>query len=225
MKRINRGLPWGSLVVMVLLAGLPFFCLSSGAYARGGGGFIAGGSVGGGFIGGGGFNGGSFRAGGGWAGGPQGGAVVIPIPRQEITRPEAPQGGEFSRGPRSAGAVREPVGGEAVRGPKFVTGPQGRGVLAGESRNIYGERVYPRGPHMVTAPGNWGPYYGPSYVPPAFAGGGVTVLPGMIVSALPAGAVPRTVAGKRYYYGAGIYYQPCYQGSELSYCVVPDPNK
>jgi hypothetical protein len=225
MKRISLRLSWESLVVIVLLAGLPFFCLSSGAYARGGGGFLAGGSVGGGFIGGGGFNGGSFRPGGDWAGGPQGGAVVIPIPRQEITRPRAPQGGEFYQVPSGKGEARRPFG-EGVRGPKFVTGPQEPGVLAGESRNIYGERVYPRGPHMVTTPGNWGPYYGPTVSsPPAFAGGGVTVLPGTIVTALPPGAVPRIVAGTRYYYGAGIYYLPCYQGSELAYCVVPDPKK
>jgi hypothetical protein len=224
MKRISPGLPWGSLVVMVLLAGLPFFCLSSGADARGGGGFVGGGSVGGGFIGGGGFNGGSFRAGGGWAEGPRGGGVIAG--HQEGPYGKSPRGGEFSRGPYGEGAVRGPFGGEAVRGPKVVTGPQeGEGVSRGRGNVTSGERG--RGAHMVTAPGNWGPYYGPtwSYTPPAFAGGGVTVLPGMIFTTLPPGAVPRTVAGRKYYYGAGIYYLPCYQGSELSYCVVPDPNQ
>ena len=58
MKLIKVRSVSGSLVGMLLLAILPFFCPE--AQARGGGGF-----VGGGFQGGGGFSGGSFRAGGG----------------------------------------------------------------------------------------------------------------------------------------------------------------
>jgi hypothetical protein len=224
MKRISMGFPLRSLVVTALLAGLPFFCFSSGAYARGGGVFMRGSSVGGGFWGGGGFRGGSFRGGGGWAEGPRGGGVIVGY--QQGVYGGLPGGGEVYRGSHGTGVARGPYGGVAVRGPKIVTGPQGGEVVAGGRGNVpYGERG--RGAHMVTTPGNWGPYYGPTWgtAPPAFAGGGVTVLPGTILTVLPPGTVPRTVAGTRYYYGAGVYYLPCYQGSDLAYCVVPDPNQ
>jgi hypothetical protein len=218
MKRISLGFPLGSLIVMALLVGLPFFCFSSGAEARGGGAF-----VGGGFMGGGGLSGGSFRGGGGWAAGPQGGALIVG--RQEGA---SPRGGEFYRGPYGAGVARGPYSGVAVRGPKVVTGPQGGEVVTGARGNIIsGERGNPRGAHMVTTPGNWGPYYGPTWsYAPAGAGAAVAVgTVGTIFNTLPPAAVTRTVAGTRYYYNAGIYYLPCYQGSELSYCVVPDPNQ
>jgi hypothetical protein len=220
MKRISLGLPWGGLVIMALLAGLPFFWLCSGAEARGGGGF-----VGGGFMGGGGLSGGSFRGGGGWAEGPRGGGVIVG--HQGGLYGRTPGGGEVYRGPYGAGVARGPFGGEAVRGPKVITGPQGGEVVTGARGNVmYGERG-PRGAHMVTAPGNWGPYYGPTWsYAPAGAGAAVAVgTVGTILNTLPPGAVPRTVAGTRYYYGAGVYYLPCYQGSELAYCVVPDPNQ
>ena len=134
----------------------------------------------------------------------------------------------MSQSDHGAGVVRGPQGGVAVRGPKVVTGPHGGQVVTGlRGKTVYGGPGRYGGAHMVTAPGNWGPYYGPtwSYTPPAFAGGGVTVLPGTIFTTLPAGVVPRIVAGTRYYYGAGFYYLPCYQGSGMAYCVVPDPNQ
>ncbi len=226
MKRLSLRFPLGSLVLMALLVGLPLFCFSSGAQARDGGAVMGGGFMGRGFMGGGGFSGGSFRGGGGWAAGPRGGALIVG--HQEGALIKGPRGGEFLRGPVGEGVARGPFVGEAVRGPKVVTGPQGGEVVTGVRGNIIvGEQGFPRGAHMVTAPGNWGPYFGPTRSsPPAFAGGGVTVTtPGMIVTALPAGVVARMVAGRRYFYGAGIYYLPCYQGSELAYCVVPDPNQ
>jgi hypothetical protein len=226
MKRISLAFPLGSLIVMALLVGLPFFSLCSRADARGGGGFVGGGSMGGGFMGGGGFGRGSFRSGGGWAAGPRGGGFVAGHQGGVFVR--TPRGGEFYRGPYGAGVARGPHGGVAVRGPKVITGPHGGEVVPGiRGRTFYGGPGRYGGAHMVTAPGAWGPYYGPtwSYAPPAFAGGGVTILPGTIFSTLPLGAVPRIVAGTRYYYGAGVYYLPCYQGVELAYCVVPDPNQ
>jgi hypothetical protein len=221
MKRLSLLIPLKTLVVMALLVGASFFCFCSGAGARGGGGFVGGGSVSGG-----GLSGGSFPAGGGWAAGPRGDGVIAG-PQGSLTG-RTPRGGEFYRGPYGAGVARVPYGGAAVRGPKVVTGPHGGEVVTGlRGKTFQGKPVRYRGAHIITAPGNWGPYYGPtwSYTPPAFAGGAVTVGPGMILTALPPGAVPRMVAGTRYYFGAGVYYLPCYQGAELAYCVVPDPTK
>ena len=48
-------------------------------------------------------------------------------------------------------------------------------------------------------------------------------VPGL--GALPAAAVARSIAGQRYYYDGSAYYQPCYQGTDVSYCVVADPNQ
>jgi len=205
----------GSLVGAALLAGLTFFCAE--AQARGGGGFVGGGSMGGGFVGGGGLSGGSFRPGGGWGEGPRGGGALVIPGGGEWVRP--PRGGEAVKGPHGGGMVRGPMGGEAVKGP------QG-GVAAGSlrGRTVYRGPGYYGGAHMVTTPGNWGPYYGPIQNP-AGAAAAVHLGTGTVVVGLPAGAVAQTVRGQRYFFDGLTYYLPCYQGSELAYCVVPDPNK
>ena len=48
---------------------------------------------------------------------------------------------------------------------------------------------------------------------------------GTVVGALSAGAQPLVVGGQNYYYDNNNYYQPCYQGSDSSYCVVQNPNE
>ena len=210
MKPVKPRLLLGSLMGMaLLLAGLTFFC--SGAQARGGGGFIGGSSYGGGGLG-----GGSFRAGGGWGEGPRGGGVFIGPGGGELVR--SPQGGEAFRGPHGANLAKGGLGGEAVRGPR------GAEVATGLSgRTVYREPAY-RGAeaHMVNAPGNWGPYYGPARNPTA-AAAATTLGTGMLVVGLPPGAVARTVGGQRYFFDGGTYYLPCYQGVDLAYCVVPTP--
>jgi len=45
------------------------------------------------------------------------------------------------------------------------------------------------------------------------------------VATLPARATALAVAGQTYYYDGTNYYQPCYQGTDVSYCVVADPNQ
>jgi hypothetical protein len=83
---------------------------------------------------------------------------------------------------------------------------------------------YYGGAHMVTLPGNLGQYYGPGREEAAPEA--VTPLKtGMLVSALPSGAVAQTVKGQRYFFDRYTYYLPCDQGAGLAYCVVPDPNK
>ncbi len=70
----------------------------------------------------------------------------------------------------------------------------------------------------------WGPYYGGGW---GAAAGGVAagLAIGAIVGSLPAAAAALSVAGQTYYYDGDNYYQACYQGSDSSYCVVPDPNQ
>jgi hypothetical protein len=48
---------------------------------------------------------------------------------------------------------------------------------------------------------------------------------GTAVGALAAGARPLAIGGQTYYYDNNNYYQQCYQGTDVSYCVVADPNQ
>jgi hypothetical protein len=48
---------------------------------------------------------------------------------------------------------------------------------------------------------------------------------GALVGSLSSSAQPLVVNNQTYYYDSGTYYQPCYQGSESGYCVVPNPNQ
>ncbi len=43
---------------------------------------------------------------------------------------------------------------------------------------------------------------------------------GAVVADLPVGAMPVLIDGQNYYFAEGVYYQPCYVGNELNYCVV-----
>ena len=68
------------------------------------------------------------------------------------------------------------------------------------------------------------PYYGPGYRP-GYGAVAAGVAVGAVVATLPARAVARSVAGQTYYYDGSTYYQPCYQGTDVNYCVVADPNQ
>ena len=63
-------------------------------------------------------------------------------------------------------------------------------------------------------------YYGPRY---GGAAAGLAV--GATVGYLSAAARPVAVNNQTYYVDGSTYYQKCYQGSDVSYCVVPDPNQ
>ena len=76
----------------------------------------------------------------------------------------------------------------------------------------------------VTASGNWNAYYGPHYGGAA-AGAAAGLAVGTVVGALPAAAAAQSVAGQTYYNAGNTYYQPCYQGTDVNYCVVPNPNQ
>jgi hypothetical protein len=120
-------------------------------------------------------------------------------------------------------------GGSFRRGGGFATGPRGGAVAVGPrggvaARGPYGgaAAVGPRGGAAVRAP-----YYGPGYRPRyggVAAGVAAGLAVGAVVATLPARAAALSVAGQTYYYDGSNYYKPCYQGTDVNYCVVPDPN-
>jgi hypothetical protein len=109
-------------------------------------------------------------------------------------------------------------GGSFRGGGGYATGPRGGAVAVGPrggvaARGPYGGAAYHRGP-----------YYGPGYRP-AYGGVAAGVAAGVAVATLPARAAALSVAGQTYYYDGSTYYQPCYQGTDVNYCVVADPNQ
>jgi hypothetical protein len=48
---------------------------------------------------------------------------------------------------------------------------------------------------------------------------------GTVVGVLSAEAQPVIVEGQTYYFDGTNYYQPCYQGTDSSYCVVDAPDE
>ena len=122
-------------------------------------------------------------------------------------------GGGYATGPRGGGVAVGPRGGAVAEGP--------RGGVA--ARGPYGGAAA-RGPGGATAyrPGG---YYGPGYRGPGYGGVAAGIAVGAVVATLPARAAALSVAGQTYYYDGSAYYQSCYQGTDVSYCVVPDPNQ
>ena len=73
---------------------------------------------------------------------------------------------------------------------------------------------------------NWNAYTGAGYRPYPYAGAAARGLAvGATVAALSAAAQPVVVNNQTYYSDGGTYYQKCYEGTEVSYCVVPNPNQ
>jgi hypothetical protein len=203
MKRIKLEFLMTAIAVAVL-AGSLFFTAQADARRGGVGGAGRG-------FGAGGFSGGSFRGGGGYATGPRGGAAV-----------SGPRGGAAVSGPRGGAAVSGPRGGAAVRGPGgygAARGPAGN-VAARGPGGSYAGGTYNRN---VTVNQGWGAWGG--YRPGAVAAGvaaGVAV--GSAVAALPPSYSTVVVNNQPYYFANGAYYQQCYQGAEVGYCVVANPN-
>ena len=56
------------------------------------------------------------------------------------------------------------------------------------------------------------------------AGAAAGAAVGAAVAAPPPAAQPVVVNNQTYYSDGGAYYRACYQGSEVAYCVVPNPN-
>jgi hypothetical protein len=106
-----------------------------------------------------------------------------------------PRGGAVAVGPRGGVAARGPYGGAAAVGPR-------------------GGTAYRRGP-----------YYGPGYRAPGYGAVAAGVAIGAVVATLPARAAALSVASQTYYYDGSNYYQKCYQGTDVNYCVVANPNQ
>lgn len=196
MKRMNLEFLMTAIPVAVLAGSL--FFIAHAVAGRGGGGLGRGGGGAARGYGAGGFSGGSFRGGGGWATGPRGGAAVA-----------GPRGGAAVKGPGGYGAARGPAGNVATRGPG---GSYVNGRPAGGSYN-----------RNITVNQGWGAWGG--YRPGAVAAGvaaGVAV--GSAVAALPPSYSTVVVNNQPYYFANGTYYQQCYQGAEVGYCVVANPN-
>jgi hypothetical protein len=164
---------------------------------------------------GGGFSGGSLRE-GGVAEGPRGdvaargpeGGVAVKAPDGAV-RAEGPAGGKAAVGPEGRAVARGPAGGTAVRGPEggvAVKGPDG--VVHAEAP-------------AARAASDWDHFYGTGWnnaVAGAATGGTLS-----ITDTLPDDVATVVVGGQTYYVSKGVYYQECFMGSDVNYCVVHAP--
>ena len=120
-------------------------------------------------------------------------------------------------------AVSGPRGGAAVAGPRgaAAVGPRGNAVAATPRNYVHtGGASVAAGPRRAYVEG---PRGGAAYVGPRGAAvrgpyGGVAVR-----RTLPAGARAVAIAGATYYVASGVYYKPVYQGSEVVYQQVENP--
>lgn len=157
--------------------------------------------------GGGGFSGGSLREDGGTVEGPRGGEVY-----------RGPEGGTAVKAPDGAARAEGPGGGKAVRGPDGAA--VARGPEGGVAVKAPGGAVYAEGSGARTA-SDWGHFYGPAWsnaVAEAGTSGAMS-----FTDTLPDDATAVVVGGQNYYVSKGVYYQECFMGSDVYYCVVAAP--
>jgi hypothetical protein len=216
MKLMRLRSPLYSLFVAVLLVALPFFCSEVQAQ-RGGGG-----------------RGwwwrqrwgprGRFRAGGGAGPRPRLGGRRL---RRGWWGLVAPGG----RGRLADLAMAGGVGGPGLRRWRLaalVTGlagvpacGHGVGALVWCRRSFRGGGTHNRNVNVTrTGTPTW-PWLDRRLAAGAAAGLAV----GATVAYLSAAAQPVAVNNQTYYVDGNTYYQKCYQGSQVAYCVVPSPNK
>jgi len=159
--------------------------------------------------GGGGFSGGSFREGGGYAEGPRGGVAVrgpeggtaVKTP-DGAARAEGPGGGKAARGPGGTAVARGPEGGVAVKGPDGVVHAEGSGTRAAS---------------------DWDHFYGPGWSNAVVEAGASGTMG--FTDTLPDDVTAVVVGGQNYYVSKGVYYQECFMGSDVNYCIVSDPSQ
>jgi hypothetical protein len=124
--------------------------------------------------------------------------------------------------------VRGPEGNVAAEGAHGGTysgqGYHG-GSYSGSNVNVNTANVNVNRNVNVSGSG-WGGYYGPGWGGVA-AGAAVGAAAGLAIGAsiasLPPAATQVVVYGQPYYRASGVYYQPCYVGADVSYCVVDPP--
>jgi len=111
-----------------------------------------------------------------------------------------------------------------VKGPEGNYAAEGR--YGGTYEGYHGGSYY-HGNVNVTQNVNvnhgWGAYYGPGWGAVA-AGAAAGLAVGAMAASLPAAAQPVVINYQNYYVADGTYYQPCYNGAEVNYCVVENPN-
>jgi hypothetical protein len=137
--------------------------------------------------------------------------------------PVSPLGTMLVNDAEARAAARGPGGGAAVAGPRgaAAVGPRGNAVAATPRSYVHtGGASVAAGPRRGYAEG---PRGGQAYVGPRGAAvqgprGGTAV-----VRTRPVGARALVVAGATYYVASGVYYKPVYQGSEVVYQEVPNP--
>jgi hypothetical protein len=137
--------------------------------------------------------------------------------------PVSPLGTRLVNDAEARAAVSGPRGGAAVAGPRgaAAVGPRGNAVAATPRSYVHtGSASVTAGPRRAYAEG---PRGGQAYVGPRGAAvqgprGGTAV-----VRTVPVGARAVAVAGATYYVASGVYYKPVYQGSEVVYEQVPNP--
>lgn len=138
--------------------------------------------------------------------------------------PVSPLGTMLINEAEAAAAVRGPGGGAAVSGPRggaAAVGPHGNAVAATPRSYVHtGTASVTAGPQRAYATG---PQGGAAYVGPRGAAvqgprGGTAV-----VRTMPVGARAVAIAGATYYVASGVYYRPVYQGSEVVYQQVENP--
>ena len=123
-----------------------------------------------------------------------------------------------------AAAQRGGRGGAVATGPRggaVATGPRGNTVAATPRNYVHsGSASVTAGPRRGYAEG---PRGGEAYVGPR--GAAVTGPRGntAVVRTMPVGARAVAIAGATYYVASGVYYRPVYQGSEVVYQQVENP--
>ena len=137
--------------------------------------------------------------------------------------PVSPLGTVLINDAEARAAARGPRGGVAVAGPRgaAAVGPRG-GAVAATPRNY----VHTGGASVTAGPRRAyveGPRGGAAYVGPR---GGAVRGPyggGAIYRTIPVGARAVAIAGVSYYVASGVYYRPVYEGSEVVYQQVENP--
>ena len=137
--------------------------------------------------------------------------------------PASPLGTMLINDAEARGVARGPGGGVAVAGPRGAAayGPRGGAVAATPRSYVYGG-----GSTVVAGPRRAyveGPRGGEAYVGPRGAAVRGPYGGGAIVRTMPVGARAVVIAGATYYVANGIYYRPVYQGGEVVYQEVENP--
>jgi hypothetical protein len=137
--------------------------------------------------------------------------------------PASPLGTMLVKDAEARAAVSGPRGGAAVAGPRgaAAVGPRGNAVAATPRNYVHtGTASVAAGPRRAAVAG---PAGGAAYVGPRGAAVRGPYGGGAVVRTYPAGARALAVAGVTYYVASGVYYRPVYQGSEVVYQQVPNP--